>query len=63
MENKNRYDRVGKMILRELCKMLKFEHADKWYIHKPESVLENETLKIFRDFQIQMDQQIKTNCL
>ena len=27
-------------------------------MHKPESVLENETHKLFRDFEIQMDQQI-----
>ena len=34
-----RYDRVGKVIHWELCKRLKLEHANKWYVHKPESVL------------------------
>ena len=29
-----------KVIHWELCKRLKFGHADKWYKYKPESVLE-----------------------
>ena len=33
----------GKVDPPELYKRLKFHHFDKWYIHKPESVLENET--------------------
>ena len=28
---------------------------NKWYIHKPESVLENETHKLLLDFDIQTD--------
>ena len=32
----------------ELCERLKCDHADKWYMHKPESVLENESHKISR---------------
>ena len=28
-----------------MCKKLKFEHTNKWYMQKPESVLENETHK------------------
>ena len=39
-EYKCRYDWVGKLIHRELRKKLKFDHTDKWYMHKPESVLE-----------------------
>ena len=38
----SRYDWVGKPIHRKLRKRLKFDHADKWYIYKPESVQENE---------------------
>ena len=52
-EYKNRHDWVGKAIHGKLCKKLKFDHADKWYIHKPESVLENEMYKILWDFETQ----------
>ena len=34
---------MREMILWELWKSLKFDHAAKWYIHKPESAVENET--------------------
>ena len=46
---------VGKVIHRELCKKFKFAHTVKWYMHNPESVLENEVHKFFRDFEIQTD--------
>ena len=36
-ECKIRHDCWGKIIHRELCKRLKFDHAKKWYMHKPES--------------------------
>ena len=29
--------------------------TNKWYMHKPESILENETLKVLWDFAIQTD--------
>ena len=38
------------MILLEECKKLKFDHTT-----KPDTVLENETHKILRDFEIQKD--------
>ena len=44
-----------KMIHWELCKNLKFHYTDKYYIHKSESVLENETYKILWDYLIQMN--------
>ena len=34
-------DWVGKMIRKELCKRLKFNHAYKQKMHKTESVLKN----------------------
>ena len=34
---------------------IKFDHTDKLYMHKPETVFENETHKIIWDFEIQMD--------
>ena len=36
---------MGKVIHWELCKKLKFEHTNKWYVHNPKSVLDNETHK------------------
>ena len=43
---KTRHEWVGKVIYWELCKKLKFDHTARWYMQKPESVLENETHKI-----------------
>ena len=43
------------MIHRELCKKMKFDHTNKWYMHNPESVLENDRHKILWDFEIQTD--------
>ena len=47
------------MINWELCKKFKFDHTIKWYIHKLESVQENETHKIFWDYEIQTDYLIR----
>ena len=41
-ECKSRYDWVGKLILWELCKRLKTDHADKYYMYKQESIQEYE---------------------
>ena len=40
--------------------MFNFAHMNEWYIHNPESVLENETHKILWDFELQTDHLIKT---
>ena len=40
-EYKTRYELVGTVIHWKLCKKLKFDHTNKWYMHNPESVLEN----------------------
>ena len=42
-EYKTRHDWVGKVIHWELCKKLKFDHTNKWYIHNSAAVLENDT--------------------
>ena len=42
----------------ELCKTLKFDHAVKWFMHKPASVLENELHKILWNFEIEIDHPI-----
>ena len=49
------HDWVGKVIHLESWKKLKFDYTNKWYMHNPESVLENETHKLLRDFDIQMN--------
>ena len=55
---KVRNDWVDKVIHRELCKKLKFDHMNKWYMHNLESVPENEIPKLLCDFEIQTDHQI-----
>ena len=45
-EYKARYDWVGKVIHREMCKKSKFEHTNKWYMHNPAPILENDTYKL-----------------
>ena len=36
-----------------MCKKLKFDHTNKWYMHNPASVLEIDTHKLLWDFDIQ----------
>ena len=52
---KGRHDWVGKVIHWETCKKLKFDHTNKWYMHNPAAVLENDTHKLLWDFNIQTD--------
>ena len=40
-EYKTRHDSLVKMIQWELCKEFKFDLMNKWFMHKPESILEN----------------------
>ena len=54
-EYKTRHDWMGKVIHREMCKKFKFDHNNKWYIHNPAPVLENDTHKLPRDFDIHTD--------
>ena len=54
-EYKTRHGWVEKDIHWELCKKFKFDHMNKWYMHNPESVQENEMHKILWDFEIQTD--------
>ena len=42
-EYKARHDWVGKGIHWEMCKKFKFDHTNKWYMHNPAPVLENDT--------------------
>ena len=45
----------GEVIYKELCKKFKFDDTNKWYMHNPESVLENEMRKVLWDFEIETD--------
>ena len=38
-----------------MCKKFKFDHTNKWYIHNPAHVLENNTHKLIWDFDIHTD--------
>ena len=46
---------MGKVIPWDLCKNLKFDHTNKWYMHNQEAVLKNETPKVLWYFEIQTD--------
>ena len=59
-EYKARHDRVGKVIHWEMCKKFKFDHTNKWYMHNPTSVLENDTHKLLWDFDIKTDNLISS---
>ena len=50
-----RHDWVDKGIHWEMCKKLKFELTNKWYMHNPAPLLENTTHKLQWDFNIQTD--------
>ena len=46
------------MIHWEMCK--KFDHSNKWFMHNQAPVLENDTHKLLRDFDIHTDHLIST---
>ena len=54
-ENKARHTLVGRVIHWEMRKKFKFDHANKWYMHNPVPVLENDAHKLLWDFDIQTD--------
>ncbi len=43
---KTRHDWIGKVVNWEMCKKFKFHHTNKWYMHNPTPVLENDTRDI-----------------
>ena len=57
-EYKIRHDLVGRVIHWELFKKFKFDYTNKWYMHNPVSVLENDTHELQWDFDIQTDRLI-----
>ena len=44
-EHKARHDWVGKVIYWEMCRKFQFDHTNKWYMHNPAPVLENNAHK------------------
>ena len=38
-----------------MCKKFKFDHTNKWYMHNPAPVLENDTHRLLWDINIQTD--------
>ena len=54
-----RHDNVAKMLHLKLCEKWGFNKTQKWYIHKPEKVLESENCKILWDFPIQTDKTLE----
>ena len=38
-----------------MCKKIKFDHTNKWYMHNPTPVLENNTHKLLLHFDIHTD--------
>ena len=54
-EYKTRHDRVGKVIHWQMCKKFIFDHTNKWYVHNPAAVLEDDTHKLLWDFDIHTD--------
>ena len=52
-EYKSRYDWVGKVIHWEMCRKFKLDHTNKWYMHNPAPVLENDTHKLIWEFDVQ----------
>ena len=50
---KARHDCVGKMIHWEMCRKFQVDHTNKWYMHNPAPVLENDSHKLLWDFSIQ----------
>ena len=54
-EYKTRHGWVGEVIHWEMCRKFNFDHINKWYMHNPAPVLENNTHKLLCDFNIQTD--------
>ena len=57
---KTKHGWVGKEINWEMCKKIKFHHMNKWYMHNPAAVLENDTHKLLWDFDIHTDDLISS---
>ena len=60
IKHKNRRNWVGRVTYWELWKTHNFDQTTERYMHKPESLLENETQKVLWDFEKGMDKPTPT---
>ena len=58
--NNNNNDHVAKVAHWKLCEKYHLEQKDKWYEHTPNSVSENDEVKLLWDINIQCDHVIET---
>ena len=56
---KRRHDNVSKIVHWKLWGKYNLKRSEKWYEHAPESVVENEEVKVLWDVTIQCDREIK----
>ena len=56
-----RHDNIVKMLHWKLCEKWGFNKVEKWYIHKPDQLLDSEDCKILRDFPVQTDKTLEHN--
>ena len=56
-----RHDRVGQYINWKICQHYKAPYAKNWYEHKPQKVVESESVTILWDFSIHTDRAIQAN--
>jgi len=54
-----RHDTICQVIHWELCKDNVLDHAEKWYEHRPDTVTENDKVKLIWDMKIQTDKVIE----
>ena len=58
-EYKRRHDWMGRKIHWEVCTKIGLGVSEKWYKHKPEKVVEDDSWKILQDVKIQTDHVIE----
>jgi len=56
-----KHDKVAQVLHWQLCKNHGLEHNEQWYDRKPQTVLENENVKIFWDMKLQTDKVLAHN--
>ena len=57
--NRGMHDNVAKVVHWKLCEKYHLEKKDKWYEHAPDSVSENDEVKLLWDLNIQCDHVIE----
>ena len=58
--NRGMHDNVAKVVHWKLCEKYHLEKKDKWYEHAPDSVSENDEVKLLWDLNIQCDHVIES---